>query len=418
MTEGEWVKMAQSQDPDIVIIYEILKSGDVRPNTKQYFERYVLQRGVIFRKTDMGNKWVVPRVSRRIVVKICHDDQGHFALEETLEKIRENYWFKGMRKFVTEYLNACLNCNGDESAKWPGPEFLDPSEKVALPFHTIHLDHGGPFMQSSHNNTHILMIVDGYTEFCILDPVENTSTKETIKALNQFFAIFGVPSQIISGRGNTFTSCEFKQFCLEREIKHILNAVATPRHNEQCKRVNHVILHSLKTICEDQPENLWDTGVKSVQSALNCTVNRTTKKSPAQLLFGCKLRSPADATLLARIRDVLNQLDLKDDGRQAMATTNLAQDIREANFDAHHSNTPQYTVGDVVMVASTPPASDESSTLAAKAKGPFKVMAVLSDDHCEVQDLRDPRNFPKLHRIVTVDRLKRWVRFDEVQRDG
>ena len=53
ITSGEWIKVAQLQDPDVSIIREILQSGDVQSDTKQYFDKYSLKGGVVFRKTKM-----------------------------------------------------------------------------------------------------------------------------------------------------------------------------------------------------------------------------------------------------------------------------------------------------------------------------------------------------------------------------
>ena len=119
-------------------------------------------------------------MSRLNIVKMCHDDQGHFALEKTFEKISENYWFKGMRRFVSKYVKACFNCLYYKSTSGKKPGFLDPIEKVSIPFHTLHLDHVGPFIRTRNRNTQILTIIDGFTKFCILEPVHSTKTKGVI----------------------------------------------------------------------------------------------------------------------------------------------------------------------------------------------------------------------------------------------
>ena len=119
---------------------------------------------------------------------------------------------------------------------------MHPIEKVAIPFHTLHLDHIGPFKRSVHKNTQILTILDGFTKFCILEPARGTKTFYVIKALLIVFAVFGVPTRIISDRGTAFTSHTFKNFCQQYGIKHVLNAVATPRANGQCERINRTVL--------------------------------------------------------------------------------------------------------------------------------------------------------------------------------
>ena len=153
ITDNEWIRAAQSQDPDIELVRKISESGEIQPDTKQYFDMYDLKGGVVFRRTEAGAKWLVPRASRFNVVKMCHDDQGHFATDKTLDKIREHYWFKGMRRFVTKYVRACLNCLYYKSTSGRKPGFLHPIEKVAIPFHTLHLEHLGPFIRTKRRNT-------------------------------------------------------------------------------------------------------------------------------------------------------------------------------------------------------------------------------------------------------------------------
>ena len=332
LTEKEWIKVAQLQDPDIDIIRKTLESGDIQANTKQYFDNYDLKGGLVFRRTDSGNKWVVPKMSRFNVIRLCHDEQGHFAVERTLEKVREHYWFKGMRKFVTKYVNSCLNCLYYKNQKGRKPGFLHPIEKVAIPFHTIHLDHVGPFVRSQRKNTQILTIVDAFTKFCILEPVRDTSSKHALKALNQLIAIFGTPTRIISDRGTAYTSHTFKAFCEEYGIKHVLNAVATPRANGQCERMNRTVLGSLAASCAGSSEDLWDEQVKKVQSAINCSTNRTTRMSPTQLLFGYKPRSMADAKLISAIQETLDQVDLQELRTAAKTFTDEEQARQKRNL--------------------------------------------------------------------------------------
>ena len=77
--------------------------------------------------------------SRFNIVEICHDNQGDFAFEKTLERIKEYYWFNSMRKLIAKYVKACLNCLYYKSASGREPGLLHPIEKITVPFHSIHL---------------------------------------------------------------------------------------------------------------------------------------------------------------------------------------------------------------------------------------------------------------------------------------
>ena len=107
----------------------------------------------------------------------------------------------------------------------------------------------------------------------------------------------------IPHRDPAFTSHTFVTFCVEHGAKHVLNAVAAPRANGQCERMNRTVRGSLAATCAGKAEELWDDDIKGVQSVINCSVHQTTRKSPTQLLFGYQPRSMADAKLLAQIQD-------------------------------------------------------------------------------------------------------------------
>ncbi|KAJ3645515.1 hypothetical protein Zmor_023165 [Zophobas morio] len=64
---------------------------------------------------------------------------------------------------------------------------------------------------------------------------------------------FGVPRRIISDRGETILLVSmFMEYCKTLNIKHVLNATATPRANGQVERYNRTILASLASSMEDE----------------------------------------------------------------------------------------------------------------------------------------------------------------------
>lgn len=95
-----------------------------------------------------------------------------------------------MRRFVEKYVSACLNCQYYKSPSGRKPGFLHPIEKVTVPFHTIHLDHLGPFIRSKKRNTQLLVAVDGFTKFSIIEPVRSTKVKYVIRVLEDIINIY------------------------------------------------------------------------------------------------------------------------------------------------------------------------------------------------------------------------------------
>lgn len=89
-----------------------------------------------------------------------------------------------MRRFVTKYINACLNCAYYKHAAGKRQCKLNIVEKVTIPFHTIYINHIGPFETSRKHNKFLFVLVDAFTKFTIIEPVK--SQKVCYKSFNEF----------------------------------------------------------------------------------------------------------------------------------------------------------------------------------------------------------------------------------------
>ena len=114
--------------------------------------------------------------------------------------------------------------------------YLHPIDKGVQPWHTLHIDHVGPLIKSEKGYRHIFEIIDAFSKFTF---------REAIANLRTLFKLFGTPVRIISERGSTFTSDEFKEFCTTLGIKLVLIAVRTPKANGQIERYNRVIVPAI-----------------------------------------------------------------------------------------------------------------------------------------------------------------------------
>lgn len=407
ITEEEWIKAVQIQDAKLNNIIQALE-GQENSENKNYFKHFSLKRGILFRKVENTLKWIVPQSSRWLICKLNHDDCGHLGFIKTCDRIKKHYWFPQMSRFVKKYVSACLNCTYMKSKKGIKPGLLNPIKKGTIPFETIHVDHLGPFVKSRKKNTHLFILVDGFTKFVFLEPVKATSVKYVIKALNNFIEIFGVPTRVISDRGSAFTSESMKLYCQELGIKHVLNAVASPRANGQCERYNQVILDSLKCVTiNDKDELNWDTHVKQIQFSLNTHPNATTGESPYKILMGIEPKHWADSFILNAIGETITRSNLTDLRAQVGERVEIEQQKQKIYFDKKRSKPIKFVVGDLVMHRRTQvSATGMSHKLEPVYKGPYRVTHVLPNDRYALQDLRGKKLTMML---AAVDNLKPWV---------
>lgn len=362
-------------------------------------------------------RWVVPKGVRWQVTKMNHDDIGHFGFEKTLHRIQQSFWFPKMRRFVKKYVRFCLECAHHKNTSGKQQGELHPIEKTEIPFHTIHADHLGPFIRSKKGNSYLLVIIDGFTKFANITPVRDTKTSSTIKVLREHISYFGTPVRLITDQGTSFTSNSFRSFVKSLGIKHVLNAVATPRANGQVERFNRTILDALSTKCHGQDDKSWDEYVPDIQIGLNTTQHKTTRKSPSELLFGIRLKSNTENVLSEVIDETSSIVRPENLGevRHEASTRITNQQIKDKlNYDSKRSTNVSFSVGDLVSVKRETPSDGKSKKLTVKFQGPYRVFKVLPNDRYLVKDTplsrKKGRNYEN---IVAIDKLKPWLSFDK-----
>lgn len=412
ISTSNWLHTVQMTDIRLKRIKTIL--GMSAEDLKDITKNYVLRDDKLYRRVGNKLKWVVPDGARWRICQINHDEAGHFSLEKTLEKISADYWFPKMTRFIKKYVGSCINCayNKDMAGKRTG--YLHPIPKVTTVFHTIHMDHLGPFIKSKRGNTYIIGVIDGFSKFIIIKAVRNTKSKTTIKVLEDIFAIVGCPKIIISDQGTSFTSGEFKNFVKSAGIKHVYNAVSTPRANGQIERYNRTILNSLASMNHDLDEKDWDINVPKVQWSLNNTLNKGIGKTPAEVVFGQRTNSPSDNVLKSALLDLTkdtSDIDEHTDIRKAVQETILNKQRKmKETFDNSRAPTKIFSEGDLVMIPNHNPEKGKSKKLAPKFRGPYKITAVLDRDRYEVSSI-DGHSRRQYKNIYPADQLKSWVTF-------
>lgn len=102
---------------------------------------------------------------------------------------------------------------------------LHSIEKIGTPFHTVHLDHLGPFVKSVSGNTFLIVAIDTFTKFVVMRAIHNTGMHPTCKFFAELIAIFGAPVRVITDRGTAYSGKSFVMLCKDSNIQHIVNMV-------------------------------------------------------------------------------------------------------------------------------------------------------------------------------------------------
>ena len=142
---------------------------------------------------------------RTLLISEVHDAPmaGHFGMDKTLELLQRYWVWKDMRKDVREYVRSCISCQRIKHSTRKPPGNLHPII-ARRPWQIVTMDFVGglpPLSQST--STQILVVVDKFSKYTILEPCpSNMTALDTAQAfIRRVVSSFGVPNVVISDRG-------------------------------------------------------------------------------------------------------------------------------------------------------------------------------------------------------------------------
>lgn len=287
--------MVQAEDSWIKQLKDIIEKrrSERTGGESSMIQGYEMRDGILYRavetrdgdRTSVRKLFVVPRAMRKYVVVMCHDRAGHFGVDKTLALIRERYWFPQMVGYVKQHVRVCVECifNKDFTGRREG--LCNPITPERRPFQKLYIDHMG-LLPKSGCKEHIIVVVDGFSKFVLLEAVHTTKDTAVIRLLQKVFARYGLPDVVVTDRGTAFTSNVFVKFLEERAVKHSLTSTQHPQANGQVERMNKEVARLLRTTCVKPDKSDWASRLEIVPNFINRAVAKSTGKAPFEVLHG------------------------------------------------------------------------------------------------------------------------------------
>ncbi|KAJ0169591.1 hypothetical protein K1T71_014776 [Dendrolimus kikuchii] len=233
-----------------------------------------------------GHKIVIPTSLRKQILSELH--KSHLGICKTKAEARSRFWFPDMDKAIEQMINSCKICI--QLRPLPPRTGLAVWRFPPHPFFRIHIDFLGPIF-----NITYFVIVDAHTKWVEVYKMNSMSTSAVILRLEDFISRFGLPHTLVSDNGTAFISQEFKSFCDSNGISHVTSPAYHPASNGQAESYVKIVKKGIKSsiLANKQSCNQQAALLKYLFDYRN-SVHSTTGSSPAQLVFGRKLRSRLD----------------------------------------------------------------------------------------------------------------------------
>lgn len=226
---------------------------------------------------------VIPRSLRNRVLEIAHE--GHPGISMMKSHLRTNVWWPKLDQDVEKFVRNCKGCTLVSAPNPPEP--IVRREFPEQPWTDVAADFLGPLPEGQY----LLVIVDYYSRYMEVCEMKETTAADTIKEMAAVFSRFGLPRTLRVDNGPQFNEkcSEFQEFCESNGIKIINTIPYWPAMNGEVERQNRSILKRLR-IAQELGKD-WRLELRQYLLTYHSTNHSVTGKSPAELMFGRKIRN-------------------------------------------------------------------------------------------------------------------------------
>jgi len=322
---------------------------------------------------------------RRQITSKYHDivSAGHPGEIETLNAIKEYYWWPGMRTFIKNYVKGCGICQQFKINRNPSNPSYNPiaGPTTTRPFANCSMDLITDLPPITLPNgtivdTVLSMVDHGLTKGVVLTPCAKTLTKEGAAKilLNHVYKRFGLPDTIISDRDPWFTAKSFQELLKLLGVKSKLTTAYHPQSNGTTECFNQEIEAYIGIYCSSNPE-IWHKSIGTMEFTHNNRRHSDRQRTAFELMLGSSpvaIPTSFENTKFPSVEDKFQWL--QKDWEEALAAHELAW---KRMAERRKNKFTRFKLGQQVWLDTRNIKTRYHSKMAPKWEGPFKISEVL-----------------------------------------
>jgi len=287
----------------------------------QRTDKFIMKNGEIY--TTMGKKWITAR-KRMTIIKEIPQGLCHAGGEKTWQHMRETHDMKDMKRMIQETINNCEACLRTKTVTQKTKEDRIQMKAGEI-FEKIYIDICGPWKETFNRERYIIAIIDQFSKYISLTAIRKQDENTIQKIIqNNWILKFGSPKEIHVDCGRSFESRVIREMMERLKIKLVFSS---PYHH----KTNGIIERQFRTIREycmatlkDRKGTNWADILPEIEYTLNSTVQKTTGKSPAEIVFGKRIdrfqwhdRTQEErGEIIRKVREKTGKIDTGDTRRK------------------------------------------------------------------------------------------------------
>ncbi|KAI5735703.1 hypothetical protein M8J77_021620 [Diaphorina citri] len=217
------------------------------------------------------------------IVTYFHEGMAnHRGMDEVEKTIKLTYYWPNIRKTVQNVINKCEICQLSKYDRNPLKPKFNITPTAVRPFQIVHID------CISLENTKCLSIVDSFSKYAQMYPIDSAQAVEVAQKLLQYFTHHGVPETIISDNGGEFHNGVIKELLELHKVNLHFISSQHPESNGIVERFHSTIIEHIRLLNNRREfkEDSIKTKICYAILAYNNTIHSTTNMKPVEIVNG------------------------------------------------------------------------------------------------------------------------------------
>ncbi len=356
-------------------------------------------------KVRPGRRFLPPGLQEETIRRI-HESSlgGHQGISKTLHKVQEIYDGPGLLKSTKTVIENCNLCNKAKTKRHKPYGLLQPLPAPTRPWQSIAWDlitdlppSRDPISGRMYDS--ILNIICRLTKEARFLPFSKSHTPEDLAEvfIRHVVSETGMPEEVVSDRGTTFTSRFWQGLMKNIGVKHKLSTAYHPQTDGQTERTNQTLEQYLRCFINLKQDD-WAAWLPLAQLAYNTAPTDGTKITPFWANRGLdpfhpdKIRATNNPAALIKA-DEMRQIHEQLSHELEFVRTRMAHYANKKRLKG-----PIFTEGEkVYLVRSNIKTTRPNSKLDFKKHGPFKIKEKKSEVVYELELPKGSRLHPRFH---------------------